>query len=306
MFTRLLLLLPALALAEVPRDVVSLWDGDPPGAQAEVTELEIVERADPNTIRDRYAVGITDPDLTVFAAPHPAGQAILVIPGGGYQRVVMDKEGFESAEWFMKRGISVFVLRYRLPGESWTNRSDVPLQDAQRALRWIRANAPRFGIRADSIGVMGFSAGGHVAASLATGFDRDVYAARDDVDETSARPDFAVLIYPVISMRAAIAHAGSRERLLGASPDAATIELYSIEANVPLDTPPVFLLHAEDDDVVPVENSLALYESLRAAGIPTELHVYSSGGHGFAMRYALDQPVAEWPELVYRWLATLN
>jgi len=303
-----LLFLAATTAAQTDssRRSVELWEDGAPETQRVATELTVTERDDPRGLRNRFATGITEPTLTIFPASKPTGQAILIIPGGGYQRVVMDKEGYETAEWFQKRGVTSFVLMYRLPGETWTHRADVPLQDAQRALRWIRANANDFDISASRIGVMGFSAGGHLAASLATGYDRGVYAPVDAVDDYSARPDFAVLIYPVISMDPEITHAGSRERLIGSTPTADDVKHYSVERNAHAEMPPVFLLHAEDDDAVVVDNSLRLYDVLRAAGIAAELHLYSVGGHGFGMRNSTDKPVAEWPKLVERWLVELD
>jgi acetyl esterase/lipase len=303
----LAMLLMSLPLhAQSPRNTeypaAVLWPDGVPGGQTEPTEISITERGDPAGVRDRFAVGITEPDLTVFAADEPNGSALLIIPGGGYTRVVMDKEGYEAALWFAERGVSAFVLLYRLPGESWIPRSDVPLQDAQRAMRWIRGNAASYGIDPAAVGVMGFSAGGHLAASLATGFDRDIYERQDPFDDFSARPDFSVLMYPVISMRQDIAHPGSRLNLLGENPSDELVLRYSVESNVRPDMSPVFLLHAADDNSVVPENSLSLYRALIAAGVRTDLHLFSTGGHGFGMRYANDQPVGEWPELVQRWI----
>jgi acetyl esterase/lipase len=301
-----LLAMTHTAFAQAPRNTeypaVLLSPAGAPGEQTEPTTISITERGDPDGLRDRFAVGITEPDLTVFAAAEPNGSALLIIPGGGYTRVVMDKEGYEAAQWFAERGVSSFVLLYRLPGESWVPRSDVPLQDAQRAMRWIRIHADDYGIDVDKIGVMGFSAGGHLAASLATGFHSDVYERQDDIDDASARPDFTVLMYPVISMRADIAHMGSRTNLLGEQPFDEQVESYSVESNVRPDMSPVFLLHAADDESVVPENSLSIYRALIAAGVPTDLHLYATGGHGFGLRNATDQPVAQWPLLVQRWI----
>lgn len=302
----LMLILAPVTFAQSPRNTefpaVALWPAGAPGEQTDPTQLSVTERGDPDGLRDRFAVGITDPDLTIFAAAEPTGVALLIIPGGGYTRVVMDKEGYEAAQWFADRGVTSFVLLYRLPGESWVPRSDVPLQDAQRAMRWIRSHAGDYSIDETSVGVMGFSAGGHLAATLAAGFDKDLYAHQDGIDDESARPDFTVLMYPVISMRADIAHMGSRTNLLGENPSDEQVDRYSIESNVRPDMSPVFLLHAADDESVVPENSLSLYRALIAAGVSTDLHIFATGGHGFGMRYATDQPVAEWPLLVRRWI----
>lgn len=291
------------AAAEQPQPLIRLWPDGTPGAVKPPIELTIVERGDPERLRDRYARFVTDPNLVVFPAASPNGQALLIIPGGGYQRVVMDKEGYEAAEWFSKRGITAFVLMYRLPGDGWRQRADVPLQDAQRAMRLIRQQAEAYGYSTNRIGVLGFSAGGHVAASLATSFDRPTYEPADKADAMSARPNFAVLLYPVVSMDPAIAHAGSRQELLGPEPGAAAVEASSVERQAGRSTPPVFLLHAADDTAVDLRNSLRLFDALRAAEVSVDLHVFSEGGHGFGLRYATDKPVFEWPELALRWMA---
>ncbi|HKX56424.1 MAG TPA: alpha/beta hydrolase, partial [Xanthomonadales bacterium] len=179
---------------------------------------------------------------------------------------------------------------------------DTPLQDTQRAVRWIRFHAEEFALDPQKLGVIGFSAGGHAAASLITRSGDVVYPPVDAVDELSARPDFAALIYPVISMRDGLAHAGSREQLLGPDYSDADITAHSPEQNVLPHTPPVFLLHADDDAAVPVGNSRVMYESLRAAGVRAELHIYPDGGHGFGLRYIKGTSVAEWPQLLESWI----
>ena len=295
--------LPAVAESSPP--VVSLWPDGAPGTQSGKTNLAIVERGAPGGVRDRAATGIADPTLTIFAAREPNGSALLIVPGGGYQRVVMDKEGYESAEWFAERGTTSFVLMYRLPGESWSDRADVVLQDTQRSMRMIRSDAEQYGIDKDRVGIMGFSAGGHAAAILSTRFDDSVYAALDAIDEESARPDFAILMYPVISMQEGIAHAGSRQNLLGTEPSASDIEMQSPQNLATASTPPTFLLHAADDESVVVANTLLMHSALLQAGVETELHVFAAGGHGFGMRGATGLPVAAWPELVRAWMLEL-
>lgn len=298
-------LLPlVLALGAHAGERIPVWPDGAPAEPGGPVELVVTERAPPgDALRDRYATGIADPDLTVFAAREPAGCALLVLPGGGYQRVVMDKEGYESAEWLAARGLTSFVMRYRLPGEYAEPRPDLPLRDAQRALRVVRARAGEHGYGAGCVGVLGFSAGGHLAGLLATAREDDDYAPVDDLDRRSARPDFAVLMYPVVSMKEEIAHAGSREQLLGAAPAAEALRRWSVEERVTPRTPPVFLLHAADDESVVVDNALVLHRALRRARVPVDLHVFSQGGHGFGLRGATDAPVAVWPELVLRWIA---
>jgi len=293
------------SLAAVEPERVPLWPDAPPGTQNPPTEMVITERSEPPALRDRFVVGITTPELALFPADEPTGIGILIIPGGGYQRVVMDKEGYETAEWFAARGISAFVLFYRLPGEHWSAGADTPLQDTQRAMRWIRYNAAEFALDPQRLGVIGFSAGGHAAATLITRYDDRVYEPFDAADRQSARPDFAALVYPVISMQDGLAHFGSRERLLGNDYGAAEIAANSPDLQVDSNTPPTFLLHAADDDVVVDRNSIRMYEALRQAGVSTELHLFAAGGHGFGLRYVADKPVAIWPELLQAWILSL-
>jgi acetyl esterase/lipase len=199
------------------------------------------------------------------------------------------------------RGYTVFVLFYRLPGEGWAAGPDVVLQDTQRAMRLIRYNAPRYGVDPARVGAMGFSAGGHACADLAARFDAKVYAPVDKADLLSARPMLAAPIYPVISMSAPAAHPGSREKLIGANASPVLEAAHSPHLNVPTNAPPHFIVHAEDDDVVPVENSLLLRAALRAKGIAVETHLFTHGGHGFGLRKAMGKPVEKWPELWLAW-----
>jgi acetyl esterase/lipase len=227
---------------------------------------------------------------------------VLIAPGGGYQWVVVDKEGFETAPVLTKAGITVFVLRYRLPGDGWAQAADVPLQDAQRAMRLIRARAPSFGLDPARNGILGFSAGGHVAASLATRFGERVYAAVDAADGADAKPSFVGLLYPVITMALPGGHATSRLKLLGPDPSDAAIAAASCHLHVGRDVPPTFIaLAADDTSVPPPTNGVAMYQALQAAGIPAELHVFEEGGHGFGLRLAEGKPAAAWLEMFLRW-----
>lgn len=298
-FAAFLTLLPISAHAET----MPLWPGSPPGGEKATAKEEVVERRKSEAdLRDRITKGVRRPTLTVFRAAKPTGAAILMAPGGGYSWVVMDKEGYEAAELFARRGVTVFVMTYRLPQEGWAAGADTPLQDAQRALRLVRARASEFGVDPRRIGVMGFSAGGHVAGSLTFGFDKPVYAAVDAADRVSARPDFSMLMYPVATMSEPAVHKGSRKNLLGEQPSPERIAAYSLETQVRGDAPPTFLLHAADDESVPVENSLKVFAALKAKKVPTELHVFEEGGHGFGLRFAVGKPVASWPDLVLAWM----
>jgi acetyl esterase/lipase len=239
--------------------------------------------------------------MTLFRPKRPNGAAALLIPGGGYIRVVIDKEGFEVAHRLADAGVTSFVLRYRLPKEGWANPSDVALQDAQRAIRLIRARAAVFKIDPQRVVAIGFSAGGHVAASLATGHARTTYAPVDEADALSARPDLSALLYPVIDMALPLAHAGSREALLGPNPTPQGEAAYSLHRHVTADVPPTFLAHAADDPSVPLDNSLNYFAALRAAKVPAELHVFEEGGHGFGIRLARGKPAEHWPEMFLAW-----
>src|SRR6185437_3191205 len=199
-----------------PLETVPLWRRTPPGGEGVHLTLNLMERSpQPDVFHDRFVTDIQTPLLTVFRPDKPDGSALLVAPGGGYRRVVIDNEGFDIGHRFNGSGVTVFVLRYRLPAEGWANGPDVPLQDAQRAMRLIRGRAADFAIDPGRVGVLGFSAGGHLAASLLTRSDEPAYKPVDDFDALSARPDFAGLAYPVISMIPPVAHPGSREKLLG-------------------------------------------------------------------------------------------
>jgi acetyl esterase/lipase len=291
------------AYAADPSEIIKLWTDAPPGAPSLPPVLQITERSsDTSLYNDRIAVNVAEPLMTVFRPRTPDGSALLIAPGGGYRWVVIDKEGFETAARLAEAGITVFVLRYRSPGDGWRNGPDTPLQDAQRAIRQIRAHAFDYAIRPDRVGVLGFSAGGHVAASLATRFNANVYPFTDLIDQQSARPDFVGLMYPVITMRTPGAHPGSRERLLGTTPSNDLIDAYSCERLVTPDTPPTFIATSADDDVVPPHaNSLAMYQALQIARVAVELHIFEEGGHGYGLRLAKGKPAASWPQLFLHW-----
>lgn len=295
---------PVLAAAPAdPTEVVPLWPGLPPGARAVRPSEQIVDRVATSGFRDRYVTGIGNPLMTVFRPARPNGAAALVIPGGGFIRVVIDKEGFEIARRLAAVGVTAFVLRYRLPGEGWDRPADVALQDAQRAMRLIRSGAAGWRINPGRIAVIGCSAGGHVAASLTVRAFDPLYPAPDQADGAEPRPNLCALLYPVISMTAPAAHAASRAALLGAAPDAAAEEANSPHLHVNERTPPTFLVHALDDPSVSPENSLLHLAALRAARVPAELHLFEEGGHGFGIALAQGKPAAAWPELFLAWAA---
>ena len=290
-------------LAE-PEETIDLWPRGAPGMPGTPPVEVVDERSTHAQLTDRAVHGIVRPRLVVFRPAIPNGSAVLVMPGGGYRWVVIDKEGYEIARWLSARGYTVFVLFYRLPGEGWKAGPDVALQDAQRAMRLIRARARDYGIMPERVAAMGFSAGGHVCGDLATRFAAPVYAPVDAADRLSARPLAAAPIYAVQSMTVPLAHPGSRTLLLGADPTPALERAHSPAANVTADTPPCFLVHAEDDATVDPANTLEFRAACKATGVAVETHLFTHGGHGFGLRLAQGKPVSAWPELFHAWAAT--
>lgn len=299
-FASLLHAAEPIPTTEPPGNVVELWPGGAPGGERVSVREELLERSPAGPLRDRIAQHVTRPVMTLF---EPQGEyngiTLLIVPGGAYTRVVIDKEGFESAEWFAERGFAAAVLRYRMPADGWAAGADAPVHDAMRALRLLRER-PISGTRPTSVGIMGFSAGGHVTARLITE-PRLAYPRRDAADDASARPDFAVLMYPVIATTGAHAHKGSAEQLVKAGVRVEDLSRYSPDLNVSPATPRTLLIHAADDKGVVPENSFTMYAALRKAGVPSALHVFDRGGHGFGMRGVAGLDSAAWPELVRAW-----
>lgn len=284
-----------------PTETIELWpNGVPGGPPAPPTE-RVTERSEDPAYNDRFVAGIARPRMALFRPQRPNGAAALIMPGGAYERVVIDKEGYELARLLAGAGVTCFVLFYRLPGDGWAAGPDVALGDAQRAVRLIRHRADDFGLDPARLCVIGFSAGGHACADLVARFDAPVYPMVDAADRLSARPDAAAPIYPVVSMSAPLAHRRSRERLIGADASTELERAHSPHLHVRLDSPPVFLLHAEDDDSVPVANSLLLRDALRQKGVPVETHLFPDGGHGFGLRLARGRSVEDWPRLLVGW-----
>lgn len=280
-------------------ETIALWPGTAPGAPKVLPKEKIEQRSKDAAFDDRWITGVASPSLEVRRPAYRDGSAAIIIPGGGYGFLAWDNEGEEQANWLTRRGVTCFILKYRLPGEGWANRSLVPLQDAQRAVRLVRQQASDFGIDEKRIAVLGFSAGGHLAGSVTTRFDEKVYAPVDAADALSARPDLAGLIYPVISLVQNFTHAGSRDNLLGEGSSEASRRAGSVENCVTADTPPCFLVASGDDGLVPIENSLAMYRAMLAKQRPSEFHGFDRGGHGFGVRYKDDIPVHVWPELFH-------
>lgn len=248
------------------------------------------------------ALGTADtdkPTLTIYLPKtNPTQTGVLVFPGGGYQHLSMDKEGSAIAEWLNARGIAAFVLKYRL-GPQYRN--PVEIGDAKRAIRYVRAHVEEFGIQSNRIGVWGFSAGGHLAATLGTHFDAGDANAAELIDRETSRPDFLVLAYPVITMKEGVTHEGSRRMLLGDSPSEALVEDMSNELHVTKDTPPTFLFATTNDSTVPVMNSVMFYSALVKAGVPAEIHLFEKGPHGTGLAQSFPE-LRIWPELLEHWL----
>ncbi|HUV01459.1 MAG TPA: alpha/beta hydrolase [Bacteroidales bacterium] len=279
-----------------------LYSGTIPNSK----ETGHVEKIEKNEITVISNVQI--PDITVYlpSKRFATGQAIVICPGGGYWILAYDLEGTDIARYLNSIGVAAIVLKYRLP--TYGNcviPHKAPLMDAQRSMRLVRFNAARWNIDPDKIGIMGFSAGGHLASTLGTHFDYGNPAATDSVEEMSCRPDFMVLMYPVITFTDPVMHTGSRDALLGKDPDRTLAEYYSNELQVKDDTPPAFFVHADNDTGVPVENSLLLYKALRSKRIPAELHILSEGDHGFGLGVGNDH-VASWTVSLKLWLKWLD
>lgn len=285
-----------------PTETIRLWPGAAPGGERVTVTPQVTERSTDPAFHDRFARYTTDPILTVLRPARPNGASLLLIPGGGYKWAVVDKEGLDCARVFSDAGITCFVLRYRLPGDGWAAGPDAPLQDAQRALRLVRSQATAHGLNPARVAVLGASAGGHLAGMLTARADA-TYADVDEADALSHRPDLSILLYPVATMAGPHVHAGSRLELLGPTPTAEAIDRYSLERMDWTGVRPTFLLHAVDDEAVPVENSLGLLSTLRASGVATEAHLFEEGGHGFGIRLIEGKPAAVWPQLTFAWAA---
>jgi acetyl esterase/lipase len=273
---------PKPAPADDKPQVLRLWTGDAPGAKG-TKDADI-------------------PTLTIFHAPSDksTGSAIIVCPGGGYGGLAITYEGYDVAKWLNTLGIDGYVLKYRLGSAGY--RHPIELGDVQRAIRTARANAAEWHIDPNRVGVLGFSAGGHLASTAVTHFDEGDPKAADPIDKLSSRPDLGILIYPVITMTSPFTHGGSRDNLLGKNPDPALIDLLSNEKQVTAKTPPCFLVHGMDDNAVPVQNSIEFALACKKNGVPVELHLFEHGPHGFGLGKN-DPSLKTWPDLAALWLA---
>lgn len=282
---------------------IALW---PAGKVPNYQKTDEVEKAESTDIIRISKV--QSPEIAVFlpAKKNATGQAVIICPGGGYAYLSYNWEGTDVAKLLNAKGITAIVLKYRLPN----SKSNItpylsPLMDAKRAMRMVRANADKWHIHKNNIGIMGFSAGGHVASTLATHFDDGDKNSKDSIEQQSSRPDFAVLVYPVITMNKQFTHMGSRNNLLGSNPDSSLVNFYSNELQVNKQTPQTFLVHATDDKAVPVENSLRFYEALKNNGVSAEMHIFPHGGHGFGLALGKGE-LETWTDLLVAWMRGLN
>lgn len=276
LFFFLLMVVSNSAIAQTVQEI-PLYTGSIPGSkQSSVKERIIFENGG---VRISSVIA---PTLTRFTPKNPNGTAIIICPGGGYTRLAIDHEGVEVAKALNEYGITAFVLKYRLPNDSiMVDKTTGPLQDAQQAIRMVRKQAKTWGLNPAKIGIMGFSAGGHLASTAATHFNTLADASLKDT--ASVRPDFAILIYPVISFNDSFAHMGSKINLIGKNASQQLSNEFSNELQVTKNSPPAFLVHAGDDGTVPVENSIRYYQACIKNKVPAEMHLYPHGGHGFGM-----------------------
>ena len=283
-----------------PDEVWDLWPGRPPGGEHVALWMSREPPPRPNLRGD--IKGYARPVLAVWRPPRTTGGALLVLPGGGYNIMSWDNEGTSIAQRLLPTGATIYVLAYRLPGDAmgWANEADAPLADAQRAMRLIREDALRHRHDPDDVGVLGFSAGGHLAGRLLTQYDLETYRPVDDRDRRSARPSYAGLLYPVITLRAPYTHTGSRRALVG-DDEARAAEL-SVETHIRPGLAPTFLASALDDDTVDPQNALIALSALRKAQTPCELHLFQEGMHGFGVTLPPAAPAAQWPELFTAWV----
>jgi len=291
------------AMADPNPLLLPLWAGTPPNSQPAGRPFERVQEGSILWIRHVQTPSI---EVRLPARGNANGQAVVVCPGGGYGGLAYDWEGTDFAGWLNSRGIAAIILSYRLPvdGDVAHQKWLIPLLDAQRAIRLTRAHAADWGINPAKVGIMGFSAGGHLASTAGTHFDAGDPNAADPVDRFGSRPDFMILVYPVISMLKENTHGGSRLNLLGENPSDELVRHYSSELQVTATTPPTFLVHAGDDGAVPVSNSLLFYNALIAHQVPAELHLYPQGGHGFSFGLKKGR-LQDWTQLCARWLSEL-
>ena len=282
------------------QETIKLWPDNIPFSNGIIGEEEI-----PNPGRVR---NVQDPTITVYlpAKEKATGAAVVICPGGGYWLLAIQHEGHDIARWFNEIGVAGIVLKNRLPSsDNVHHKSEVAMVDAQQAVRMVRHHAGEWGIETDKIGIMGFSAGGHLASTVGTHYDYGLSRTDDPVLKESCRPDFMILMYPVIDMSGDIKHSGSAKNLIGEHPTESQMNRFSNQKQVTSDTPPTILIHSTDDKGVPVANSIVFYEALVAHGVPAELHVFNSGGHGYGLGRKDGTSHNQWPKNVEAFLVDI-
>ncbi len=287
-------LLSCAGLTAKAQEVVALYPGAIPNAKP------IAAAGKGNLEADGLIRRVIIPSLEVYlpAKENASGAAVIICPGGSYKVLVFQGEGVSTAKEFAKHGVAAFVLKYRLPNDSiMADKKIGPLQDAQQAIKLVRENAAKWGVDINKVGIVGFSAGGHLASTAATHFTKPLI---QNAKNTNLRPDFQVLVYPVISMQDSLTHTDSRSNLLGNDPAKKTIDLFSNELQVTANTPPAYITHAADDKLVDVDNSIAYFEKLRHQNVAVEMHIYPDGGHGFIFRQK------DWTEPLFAWMKRNN
>lgn len=295
-FLILFFLLTISGLSQVKSEVITLWENEIPGA---IDNKEYKEEAEIKGGMVEFYSKVSVPTLTVFKPEKPNGTAVVICPGGAYLRLYMVGEGYKIAKWLNSLGITAFILKYRLPSDSIMKDKTVgPLQDAQESMRYIRRNAATWSIDPNKVGIIGFSAGGHLASTLSTHYNDIVYKATDTI---SAKPSFSILVYPVISMDDKITHKGSRTNLLGTAPADDLLRKYSNEKQIDPATPPTYIVHAFDDTSVVIENSIEYFLALRQNKVPSEIHFCQTGKHGFGMG-RINTTSQNWTKQCEEWL----
>ncbi|MFO7822600.1 MAG: alpha/beta hydrolase [Cyclobacterium sp.] len=297
-----LTMMSGISIAQTTPITLDIYPGEAP-FQKTTDVQEVVQENDILVISK-----VQKPQVQVFlpAKRSSTGKAVIICPGGGYGVLAYDWEGLDIAKWLNSKGIAGIVLKYRLPSsDTQSNPHIVPMADGQRAIRLVRHHAEEWGIDPEQIGIMGFSAGGHLASTLGTHFDEGNPGDEDPIEHQSSRPDFMILGYPVISFTEHITHIGSRNNLLGQEPDEKWVEYFSNEKQVRADSPPTFIFHSQDDTAVPVQHSLLFYQGLLEKQVPAEMHLYPTGAHGFSLSINKAGTQKGWMESCINWLQHL-
>ena len=279
------------------QELIKLYSGNIPGSTGSTIKESPGTKSSPGMISL-----VTDPELEIYLPEKEkaTGAAVIICPGGSYKVLTYQGEGVRTAQGLMNNGIASFVLKYRLPDDAiMKDKKTGPLQDVQQAIKIVRENAGKWGIDVNRVGIMGFSAGGHLASTAATHFEKSLI---DNADNINLRPDFLILVYPVISMQDNLTHPDSRTNLLGPNPSKEIIDLFSNEMQVTENTPPTYITHSADDKLVDVDNSIFFFEALRHKNVPVEMHIYPKGGHGFVLR----QKPEEWMVPLFNWMRNSN